>query len=408
VSPLFFGQNYWGWVNQWGNALPDAKDEVTRLHLNLLRVGGTNNDNNNYGVALAQPEPFTESEIDTFVAYARAVGAEPLLQLPVVKAADGSDATAQTARDIVTYVNVKKGYNLRYFSIGNEPDLYVDQGVRATGFDAAQACKTFAEFADAVKSIEPNAVIVGPDLGWKYYEGTNDWLTPFLRDCASKIDIVAVHRYPFTSMEATEEKAYSDVDRFVSSIRSIRDKMEQNGAGSKPLAITETNIGYDAAKAKASASPGTFPAALWTADILGAGLVEGLHNLSLFCLSDGPGTDDWALGFFKAGKPRPAAHAYRLVSENFRSTILTVSGAPQTTSAYAGRDPVSHKTTLLAINKSTNIQPLRIHYTGLPSLLSDQTVTVSARSMLVAVLDESTEKMAITTYSEEMNAPEPQ
>jgi hypothetical protein len=128
ISPLAFGHNYWDWVD-WANdgvtGVSGTEARVTALDLDVIRAGGANNDMNGPG-----PAVFDTSKIDAFVAYARAVGAEPILQVPVIASTDGGAATAQTAADMVTYANVIKGYAIKYWEIGNEPDLY------ATTYDA--------------------------------------------------------------------------------------------------------------------------------------------------------------------------------------------------------------------------------------------------------------------------------
>jgi len=62
------------------------------------------------------------------IAYARAIGAEPIIQVPVLADIGGAVPTGATAAAMVTYANVTKSYGVRYFSIGNEPDLYAMQG----------------------------------------------------------------------------------------------------------------------------------------------------------------------------------------------------------------------------------------------------------------------------------------
>ncbi|HET9957792.1 MAG TPA: glycoside hydrolase family 44 protein, partial [Polyangiaceae bacterium] len=182
VSSSFFGQNYWSWVTAWGDPVATIEPQAKELGIKLLRAGGANNDQQN-------PERFNEAEIDGFVDYARAVGAEPMLQVPVLKGPTGAAATAQDAAELVRYVNVTRAYGIRYFSIGNEPDLYTEQKFRDASFDASAACATFAEFAKAMKQVDPSILVLGPELSWKYRRGGNDWLTPFLQGCGTEIDI---------------------------------------------------------------------------------------------------------------------------------------------------------------------------------------------------------------------------
>src|SRR5690606_24449827 len=114
VSPFFFGQNYWSWVDEWGAQVQGTEELVTEIQLNLLRIGGTEADR-------SYPHPFDYDKVKEAIAYARAVGAEPVLQLPGLYAMTGEQATTATAIEMVNYVRDQK-LGVKYFSIGNEPD----------------------------------------------------------------------------------------------------------------------------------------------------------------------------------------------------------------------------------------------------------------------------------------------
>jgi len=227
VAPTSFGQNYWSWVVAWGDPVAAVQDATRELGVRFLRAGGANNDTQT-------PEPFSQAQTDSFIAYARAVGAEPLLQVPVIKNLTGAAPAAKDAADLVTYVNQTKSYGIRYFSIGNEPDLYVDQKLMATGYDAKAFCQTFKAYAEVMKAVDPSIQIVGPDLSWKYQTGANDWLTPFLQDCGGVVDIVAVHRYPIDPAQCTAERAYADDAAYRQVLAHLRGILVDTGQAAKP------------------------------------------------------------------------------------------------------------------------------------------------------------------------------
>ncbi len=155
-----------------------------------LRVGGYNNDANT-------PDTFDNAQLDAMVAYARAIGAEPILQVPHLAAdSTGAPATAANAAAMVTYANVTKGYGIKYFSIGNEPDLYDSAGLPADstkpaipGYTTDQYCASVTAYVTAMKAVDPTIKIVGPDLAYKYQAGNGsyDWLTPILNSCGDGV-----------------------------------------------------------------------------------------------------------------------------------------------------------------------------------------------------------------------------
>lgn len=133
VSTMY-GQNYWCW-NGYGNNIVQAQPFVAPLRLDILRAGGYANDTEKstktYGT-----DPFDHAQIDRYVAYCKSVGAEPILQVPLLnnymKRKRPARAYAADAADMVTYANVTRRYGIKYWEIGNEPDLYPEpnSGVR--------------------------------------------------------------------------------------------------------------------------------------------------------------------------------------------------------------------------------------------------------------------------------------
>lgn len=329
ISARTLGVNYWLWAPTWDNNVAGTEDAVLALGPGVLRVGGHNNDNNT-------PDPFDDAELDRAVAYARSVGAEPLLQVPLLAAPGGAPATAETAAHMVTYANVTQSYGVKFFSIGNEPDLYPDAEATLPNFSAADYCAHATEFAQAMRAADPAIRIVGPDLSWKYRSGSQDWLTPILQQCGAVFDVVAVHRYPFAPEQALTPGAARDAAAFRSDIDALRALMKRAGYESLPLAITETNITYngDPKLPVLSASPGTMPAALWAADALGVAVEKGLWSLTYWSISEG-----WSLGLLDTQhNPRHAYRALRLFAAHQGSALLAVNASSDALHAYATRD----------------------------------------------------------------------
>src|SRR4051812_45806381 len=66
--------NYWKWMPTYGDDVSGTETQIATLKPAVLRVGGYNNDANT-------ADRFDQTALDRAVAYARAVGAEPLLQV---------------------------------------------------------------------------------------------------------------------------------------------------------------------------------------------------------------------------------------------------------------------------------------------------------------------------------------
>ena len=85
-------------------------------------------------------------------------GIEPVLQVPVY----GTTYDATDAADIVYYINVTHNKGVKYWSIGNEPDL--PGGAYSGGYTtAAQVAGYFKPIASAMKAVDPTIKIIGPE-----------------------------------------------------------------------------------------------------------------------------------------------------------------------------------------------------------------------------------------------------
>jgi hypothetical protein len=361
------GVNYWLWMPAFGDDVTGTDTLTAALKPTLMRVGGYNNDANTQS-------PFDDAAFDTAVAYARAVGAEPIIQVPLLADTSGKPPTAATAAAMVSYANVTKTYGIKYFSIGNEPDLYASQGLVADptqpalpGYTPAAYCATARDYVTAMKAVDPTIKIVGPDLSWKYIAGggANDWLTPILTSCGDLFDIVAIHRYPFEAAQATLAAAAADAASFRNVMASVRGILQATGQGTKPLALTEMNVVYDATFCVLEASPGTVGAALWLADGLGTANELGLWTSAVWDISDDDGYALGLLGPAPAHTPRPAYYAYALFADHFGPTLVEVTSAPPGVNAYASRNQGDDATGIILVNWNRSAAPLAFAVAGI-------------------------------------------
>jgi len=393
--------NYWNWMPSYGDEVTGTETAIAALKPAVMRIGGYNNDANT-------ADPFDNAQLDRAVAYARAIGAEPLLQVPLIADVDGSPPTAATAAAMVTYANVTKSYGIKYFSVGNEPDLYATQGSlidpaqpAIPNYKPSDYCVSARAYVTAMKAADPTIKIVGPDLSWHYIAG-NDWLTPILQSCGDLFDVVAIHRYPFNSKQATLGAASVDATSFASTLTSVRALMQAAGYGNKPLAITEMNIVYDSTACQIGASPRTIGSALWLADGLGTAIQNDLWTSAIWDMGD---DDLWALGLLgphPLHQPRPEYYAYQLYADHFGPTLVDITQSPANIRAYASRNQADDATDLIIVNWSTSSEPLAIQVTGLVAAPAQTTYTVPGLSISAVDIPDDGPATA-WTYSDEQH-----
>jgi hypothetical protein len=361
ISPLAFGNNYWDWIDWSKNGtsgLTGTETLATAMHLGVLRAGGGNNDSNS-------PQAFDTTQIDKFVAYCRTVGAEPILQVPLIASpTDGGASSPQVAADMVTYANVTQGYGVQYWEIGNEPDLYASSYDAGVPLTATDYCTTFRAYATAMTAANAAAAdggvtmhFVGPDLSWKYVSG-NDWLTPFLDGCGDLIDVVSIHRYPFSAAMVTASGVLADPLTFRQVIAGVKTIVAGHAKPGTPLAVTETNVSYDYdptkySEAGAAAGPASFLAALWTADTVGVALESQLWSLAFWNLAE-PNSTGSVLGFIVGDVPVPSYYGQELVSGHFKGNVILPSGVPTGYSVHASHDDAGGTTWIAVINKTAH------------------------------------------------------
>lgn len=162
------------------------------------------------------------------------------------------------AADWVRYANREKGWNIRYWEIGNEvggngyfgteweEDLHAPLGHDRQGNPALSQTaygKNALEFIRAMKAIDPSIKIgVGVDMPDSHPGTGNEAL---FRVVKNQIDFVIVHWYPKGS--ATDLTVTEDIKPQVAALRDELARYAGAAQRDIPFAITETNGGGDGA-----------------------------------------------------------------------------------------------------------------------------------------------------------------
>ncbi len=149
ISPYAFGNNYFNWLGSNENqvAVSGTEETVKTLCLNVLVGDNNQNDANT-------PQLFDNAQMDRYVQFCRAIGAEPIMIAPVYgNNVNGGPTSAKGAADIVTFINGTRKYGIKYWTIGDEVDNY-DQFFK-TNYpvsNASQYAAVFKSYALAMKT----------------------------------------------------------------------------------------------------------------------------------------------------------------------------------------------------------------------------------------------------------------
>lgn len=338
ISPLVYGSNYGPWIF----VTLEMRPQAIAAGITYLRFPGGNWGDQN---------DLDEWQIDQYLALCQELGAEPAISVRL------RGGTAQQAAELVRLVNVSKGAGVRYWSIGNEPSLYPD-------YDTQRYNREWREFALAMRQVDPQILLVGPDIHQissdparnpKDADG-RDWLIEFLRANGDLVDIVSVHRYPFPTTRNGPAPRLTDLrnnssewDQILPALRTI---VRQTVGRDLPLAITEVNSSW-AINSGGEATLDSHYNAIWWADVLARMIRNGVQIVAQFALVG-------EYGLMGKYKVLPIYYVYPMF-HRLGSELLYASSDHNDLTILAARD-ASGRPGILVINRSTEpvSYPLRI------------------------------------------------
>ncbi|KHD76995.1 alpha-L-arabinofuranosidase [Actinoplanes utahensis] len=227
------------------------------------------------------------TDFDTFMAGARATGAEPMI------IANYGTGTAQEAADWVRYANITKGYDATYWTIGNEN---YGNGHYGSNWEADEhADKSPKEYAahvvaysQAMKAVDPSikvgAVLTMPGNWPDAIVGPGDqgsWNQEVLSRAGSAIDFVDVHWYPGGATPAEALTKPAQITDAVHLLRRQIDRYAGANAARIGISMTETNV---------DVGRNTQPGALYLADVYSGLLAQGVFTVHWWNVHNGLGT----------------------------------------------------------------------------------------------------------------------
>jgi hypothetical protein len=336
ISPYVYGANHGGY-----SALPtDLYELAAASGITFLRSpGGRWGDENN----------ISHFNLDFWKITADIVGADLSIHVRL------ENGTPEAAAELVRYANIEKGYNIRYWYIGNEPNLFEN-------YTTEDLNTQWRAIALAMLEIDPEIILVGPDISqWNEDAGISpddaegrDWLREFLRANGDLVDVVSVHRYPFPrTMTSTTsiEDLRNDARQWSLILPRLREIIfEETGRTDVLVAVTEANSHWSNASG-GDAALDSYYNAIWWADVLGR-LIQGQPEIvAFFDFQRGPGG---AWGLLERYDVRPTYYTYQLYRQ-FGETLLFSESADDLVTIYAAQRE-NGTLTLIVVNLADDEQ----------------------------------------------------
>ncbi len=347
ISPYVYGSN----MNLYATIPMSLMEEAQALGLGFVRFGGGDTDLMDMRTNI----------LDLFVLQMRAIGAEPLMSVRLL------DGTPEAAAELVRYANLEKGYNIRYWSIGNEPNLFQSL-LGAERYTTEELVVQWRAIAEAMLEVDPEIILVGPDItGYvpltvagetaTHVQPSNggnaldaegrDWMVEFLRANGDLVDIVAVHRYPFggnNRANPSRDQLRANLPEWDIMIANLRQLIVNITGREIPIAVTEfnsnstNNIGGEA-------TLDSHFNALWIGDVIGRLINGGVVIATQWDIQGGANRGWGLLGSYDV---RPSAYTYMMYT-HFGEELLSAASPDPNVTIYAARR-ADGALTLMVIN----------------------------------------------------------
>jgi hypothetical protein len=331
INPYVYGMNY----GNWNMISPDMVPAAQAAKITYLRfpAGNWGDDND-----------LRPLDIDLFMIFSRQMNAEPSISVRL------KNGTPEAAVKLVQYVNIEKKYGVKYWSIGNEPDLFPNYSIE-------QYVSDWRKFAEAMRAVDPTIRFVGPDIS-KFPPPTDirssryyPWLKAFLKANGDMVDIVSVHHYPFPLVKdghvTTIEELKNSAPEWDMMIPTMRQFIKEEVGHDLPVAITEVNSHWNHSS-EGPATPDSFYNAIWWADVLGRLIRQRVDLVTYFVLVSTP--EAGPVGILSRFGTRPTYYTYQIYQHLGTELVESESSDKELTiTAALTKDG---KLTLLIVNPS--------------------------------------------------------
>jgi hypothetical protein len=188
---------------------------------------------------------------------------------PVILGLNLGHYDPRMAADEAAYAVKRGGSDLLALEIGNEPDLYMHNGLRPSTWDYADYLRQFKAYVQAIRARTPDAPISGPTTCCR---AGRKWYPHFLIAEAPQLVMATFHNYPLGASPHLPRSSprYPTVQRLLSakSMNKVADEVRQlvrdAQAHHLPFRMAEANSeSYDGGVDGLS---NVFGAALWGVD----------------------------------------------------------------------------------------------------------------------------------------------
>lgn len=365
IQPHFYGVNAW-MPYQIGShlfygSLNNQWTAIDASGATIMRYGGN-------GVDQHADPLWSNSTTSTLAQYLALVdnmksrGIEPVLQVPVY----GGQYSTTDAADIVRYINITHARNVKYWNIGNEPDLASGAYAYTT---AAQVAAYIKPFASAMKAVDPTIKIIAPETAWYNTNIINGLTTPGGADDITGtdangryyVDIISFHHYSGNGSQSRSDvvNVLMQTGGFNDNLAALKARVAncnaahgRSGSNAIKIAVTEANVNYQNSASDGVNGTGaeSFVGGQWWAEFIGIAQKHGVDFVTFWSVIEGSTTSGNELGFLGAdGTKKPSYYHFQMLAENFRGNVAATTDNQSLVKTFAAK--ASDQTAVILLNQ---------------------------------------------------------
>jgi hypothetical protein len=293
-----------------------------------------------------------EMDTDEYLALCRAVGAEPFITI-------NFNAAPQLAADWVRYCNRERGYNVKYWEVGDE-----QWGTWAKGHAPPEVyAKKFMTFVRAMKAVDPTIkVATNVPLG----PHPEQWTTRVLKAAGKHVDLITFTFYPQQWGKEDDDSLFASVDVYRRQFIDLRREVVQALGVQRGGSIWLVNVGYNSVNHSPGPQTLQMVNALWTAEMLGTMAETGTDVACYWAVHNAfpPRKGDY--GYLSSEGANTPSYTYRvfpMLAPRFRGTAIMTGSEDPRVRVYASKN--GKALTLMLVNRyRTQSVTVSVRYEG--------------------------------------------
>ncbi len=328
----------------------DAIEKVKAAGFTVLKYPG-GNDADSY-VWDSPDNNAMEMDTDEYIAFCRAVGAEPFITI-------NFNESAELAAEWVRYCNVIRGYNVKLWEVGDE-----QWGTWAKGHAPPDVyARKYKSFVRAMRAVDPTILVatnvpLGPH--------PEQWTTRVLQEASEDIDILTYTYFPLGWGKEDDDTLLATIPDFRRLVLDLNREVESVLGKERAEKIIIVNVGYNSVNHSPGPQTLELVNAIWTADMLGTMAETGTDIACFWALHNAfpPRKGDFGvLSSEGSNTPSFSYYVFPIYTRHFAGELVTVRYTDSVVSAYAARN--GKKLSLMIINKARKEQKdLRVRLKG--------------------------------------------